>query len=84
MHYYHGAQIAIDKYIYSKFIDSNTFVIIYFYVDDKLIPSSNTGTIDETMIMLVSNFVIKDMREATAILSIKITKTSDGLIVSQN
>ena len=49
MHYYHGAQIVIDKYIYSKFIDSNTFVIIYFYVDDKLIPSSNTGTIDETI-----------------------------------
>lgn len=73
----------LDKCIYSKFIDTNTFVIICLYVDDKLTPSSNTRTIDQTKMMLNFNFNMKDMGEANVTVGIKITKTSDGLILSQ-
>lgn len=70
-----------DKFIYSKSINTNSFVIICFYIDDMLISHSNTR-IDQTKMMFASNFDMKDMREANVILGIKITKTSDDLILS--
>ena len=72
-----------DKYSYSKSIDTNTFVIICLYVDDMFIISSNIGTIDEIKEMLASNFDMKDMGEANMILRIKIIKTYDVLMLSQ-
>ena len=72
-----------DKFIYFKSIDPTTYVIICLYADDMLILSPNLGTINKTKWMLTSNFDMKDMGEANVILGIKITKTSDGLRLSQ-
>ena len=73
----------LDKCIYFKSIDATTYMIICLYFDNMLILSPNLGTINETKWMLASNFDMKDMGEADVILSIKITKTSDGFRLSQ-
>ena len=71
------------KCIYFKSIDATTYVIICLYIDDMLILSLNLGTINETKMMLASNFDMKDIREANVILGIKITKINDGFKLSQ-
>ena len=45
-----------NKYIYSKSINTNTFVIVCLYVDGMLILSSTIGTIDGTKEMSTSTF----------------------------
>ena len=73
----------LDKSICSKSINTYVFLIICLYIDDVLILSSNVGTINEIKEMLESNFDMKDMIEANVILSIKIIKVCDGLMLSQ-
>lgn len=72
-----------DKFIYSKSIDANTYVSICLYANDVLILCSNIGTIDKTKETLAFNFDMKDMGEANMILRIKIIKTYDVLMLSQ-
>lgn len=48
-----------------------------------LILNSNIGTNDKTKEMLAFNFDMKDMGEANMILRIKIIKTYDVLMLSQ-
>ena len=48
-----------------------------------LISSPCMEMINETKRMIVSNFDMKDMREANVILGIKVTRVSDGLRLSQ-
>lgn len=72
-----------NKYIYSKSINTNTFVIMCLYVDDMLILSSTIGIIDGTKEMSASNFDMKDMEMANVILVIEIIKSYDGLMLSQ-
>ena len=72
-----------DKCIYSKSWN-NLHVIINLYVDDMLIFGSNMHVINETKNMLKSDFDMKDLDEANFILSMKITKTCDGIYLDQS
>ncbi|CAL9006947.1 unnamed protein product [Prunus brigantina] len=72
-----------DKCVYTKSTQDG-FVIICLYVDDMLIIGSNIGIIKSTKKMLTKNFDMKDLGVADVILGIKISRTSDGLVLSQS
>ena len=62
----------------------NGYVILCLYVDDMLIVSSDENMIKFTKKMLNSSFDMKDMGLADVILGIKISRSSNGLILSQS
>uniref|UniRef100_A0A2N9EQN5 Integrase catalytic domain-containing protein n=1 Tax=Fagus sylvatica TaxID=28930 RepID=A0A2N9EQN5_FAGSY len=72
-----------DKCVYVKNTTSG-YVIVCLYVDDMLIMGSNNDIIKATKRMLNSKFDMKDLGVADVILGIKITRTSDGLVLSQS
>ena len=72
-----------DKCVYVKNTEHG-FVIICLYVDDILIMGSNNEVIKTTKEMFNNKFDMKDLGVANVILGIKISKTSDGLILSQS
>ena len=72
-----------DKCVYVKNTEHG-FVIICLYVDDILIMGSNNEVIKTTKEMFNNKFNMKDLGVADVILGIKISKTSDGLILSQS
>ena len=59
-------------------------VIICLYVDDMLIMGSNNEVIKTTKKMFNNKFNMKDLGVVDVILGIKISKTSNGLILSQS
>ncbi|KAL6319947.1 hypothetical protein AAG906_037023 [Vitis piasezkii] len=70
------------KCIYSKYED-NTCVVTFLYVDDMLIFGTSLEVVCETKKFLGSKFDMKDLGEAEVILGIKITRTPNGLKLSQ-
>ena len=72
-----------DKCVYVKNIERG-FVIICLYVDDILIMGSNNEIIKTTKEMFNNKFDMKDLGVADVIVAIKISKTSDGLLLSQS
>ena len=72
-----------NKCVYVKNTERG-FVIICLYVDDMLIMGSNNEVIKTTKKMFNNKFNMKDLGVADVILGIKISKTSDGLILSQS
>ena len=72
-----------DKCVYVKNIERG-FVITCLYVDDILIMGSTNEIIKTTKEMFNNKFDMKDLGVADVILGIKISKTSDGLILSQS
>ena len=72
-----------DKCVYVK-NTNNDCVIICLYVDDLLIMGSNDDIIQAIKRMLNNKFDMKDLGVADVILGIKISKSSDGLILSQS
>ena len=72
-----------DKCVYVKNTERG-FVIICLYVDDVLIMGGNNEVIKTTKEMFNNKFDMKDLGVADVILGIKISKTSDGLILSQS
>ena len=72
-----------DKCMYVKNTTSG-YVIVCLYVDNMLIMGSNNDIIKATKRMLNSKFNMKDLGVADVILGIKITRTSDGLVLSQS
>ena len=72
-----------DKCVYVKNTEHGS-VIICLYVDDMLIMGSNNEVIKPTKKMFNNKFNMKDLGVADVILGIKISKTSDGLILSQS
>ena len=70
-----------DKCVYVKNTESD-YVILCLYVDDMLIVGSDDDIIKSTKRMLNSSFDMKDMGLADVILGIKISKSSNGLILS--
>ena len=72
-----------DKCVYVK-NTKHGFVIICLYVDNMLIMGSNNEIIKTTKKMLNNKFNMKDLGVVDVILAIKISKTSDGLILSQS
>ena len=71
------------KCIYAK-STPNGYVIVWLYMDDTLIFGSNNDIIRATKKMLTKHFDMKDMGIANIILGIKISKTSNGLVLSQS
>ena len=71
-----------DKCIYSKYED-NTCVVICLYVDDMLIFGTNLEVLCETKKFQGFEFDMKDLGNVEVILRIKITRTSNGLKLSQ-
>ena len=71
-----------DKCVYVK-DTAEGYVILCLYVDDMIIVGSNDKVIKSTKDMLNSKFDMKDMGLADVILGVKITRTSDGIALSQ-
>ncbi|KAJ9543763.1 hypothetical protein OSB04_023470 [Centaurea solstitialis] len=71
-----------DKCVYMK-DTTHGYVILCLYVDDMLIIGSDDKMIRSTKDMLKSKFDMKDMGLADVILGIKITRTQNGLVLSQ-
>ena len=59
-------------------------VILCFYVDDIFIVNSDDKMVTSTKKLLNLKFDMKDMRLVDVILEIKITRTSDGIILNQS
>ena len=72
-----------DKCVYIKHTE-NGYVILCLYVDDILIVGSDDKMIKSTKNMLNSRFDMKDMGLADVFLGIKITRTSNKLILNQS
>ena len=72
-----------DKCVYAK-SNENDHVIVCLYVDDMLIIGSNINIIKKTKQMLANKFEMKDMGVADVILGIKISRTPQGLVLSQS
>ena len=72
-----------DKCVYVKNTERG-FVIICLYVDDILIMGRNNEVIKTTKEIFNNKFEMKELGVADVILGIKISKTSDGLILSQS
>ena len=71
-----------DKCVYVK-KPENGYVILCLYVDDMLIVRSDDDMIKSTKNILKSKFDMKNMGLANVILEIKISRTSNGFILSQ-
>ena len=74
--------ILISKCIYNQYED-NTCVVIYLYVDDMLIFGTSLEVVCETKKFLGPMFDMKDLGKTEVILGIKITRTPNGLNLSQ-
>ncbi|KAH9705270.1 hypothetical protein KPL70_011800 [Citrus sinensis] len=71
-----------DKCVYVRETE-NGYVILCLYVDDMIIVGSDDDMIKSTKNMLKSKFDMKDIGLADVILGIKISRASNGLILSQ-
>ena len=72
-----------DKCVYYK-VRGNECVIVCLYVDDILLFGTNIAIINETKSFLKRHFEMKDMGEASMILGIKLTQSTDGITLSQS
>ena len=72
-----------DKCVYIK-DTANGYVIMCLYVDDMLIIGSNNDIIKATKRMLTSEFNMKDLGIADVILGMKISRKSNGFVLSQS
>ena len=72
-----------DKCVYVNGT-KNGYVIVCLYVDDMLIVGSDEKMIKSTKDLLKSRFDMKDMGPADVMLGMKISKTSNRLILSQS
>jgi len=66
--------------VYTKSID-NEYVIISLYVDDMLVFSTSMNVVYNTKRFLASKFDMKDMGEISVILSIKIIRRDNGIML---
>ncbi|KAL8149671.1 hypothetical protein AgCh_006619 [Apium graveolens] len=72
-----------DKCVYYK-VRENECVIVCLYVDDILLFGTNIEIINETKSFLKWHFDMKNMGEASVILGIKLTRSIDGITLSQS
>ena len=59
-------------------------MIVCLYVDDILMFGTNIEIINETKSFLKRHFEMKDMGEASVILGIKLTRSTDGITLTQS
>ncbi|KAL8088682.1 hypothetical protein AgCh_038452 [Apium graveolens] len=72
-----------DKCVYYK-VRGNDCVFVCLYVDDILLFGTNIEIINETKSFLKMHFEMKDMGDASVILGIKLTQSTDGITLSQS
>ncbi|KAL2227745.1 UNVERIFIED_CONTAM: Retrovirus-related Pol polyprotein from transposon TNT 1-94 [Sesamum indicum] len=72
-----------DKCIYCK-VKGDKLIILCLYVDDILLIGSCLDIIIETKSFFKNKFEMKDMGEANVILGIKLTRSTDGIAISQS
>ena len=72
-----------DKCVYCK-VKSDGCIILCLYVDDILLFGSNMGIVNETKSFLSSKFDMKDMGVANVILGLKLTRSAEGIAISQS
>ncbi|KAL2231171.1 UNVERIFIED_CONTAM: Retrovirus-related Pol polyprotein from transposon TNT 1-94, partial [Sesamum indicum] len=72
-----------DKCIYCK-VKGDKMIILCLYVDDILLIGSCLDIITETKSFLKNKFEMKDIGEANVILGIKLTRSTDGIAISQS
>ena len=72
----------MDKFVYTKIVD-NDYVIICLYVDDMLIFDTSLSIFNITKLFLSTNFNIKDLGEVNMILEVKIIRSEDSIMLSQ-
>lgn len=72
-----------DKCIYYK-SENHIFTIICLYVEDLLIVGSNIQVVNDVKSLLSNNFDMKDLREASLIIGIKITRSEKGNYLDQS
>jgi len=72
-----------DKCVYVKNTEDE-YVILCLYVDNMLTVGSNDRMIKSIKNMLNSRFDMKNIGQADVFLGIKISRTSDDLILSQS
>ena len=72
-----------NKCIYSKQFDSKIYMIICLYVDDMLIFGTSMELVKMTKSFFASNCDMKDLGAVNVIVSIKIIKSDDVLVLSQ-
>jgi hypothetical protein len=75
----------ISKAGTSLFIYNKSGIIIYLlvYVDDIIIMSSSSATVTTLLQDLSSYFALKDLCNLSYFLGIHVTRSSDGLLLSQ-
>jgi len=73
----------VDKCVYVK-NTNKCYIIIYLYVDDILILGNKVLKINYPKKMLTNKFNVKDLGVVDVIQRIKISRTSNGLIISQS
>ncbi|KAL2244235.1 UNVERIFIED_CONTAM: Retrovirus-related Pol polyprotein from transposon TNT 1-94 [Sesamum indicum] len=72
-----------DKCIYCK-VKGDKMIILCLYVDDILLIGSCLDIITETKSFFQNKFEMKDMGEANVILGMKLTLSTDGIVISQS
>ena len=72
-----------DKYVYYK-VNGNDCVVLCLYVDDILLFGNNLRIVNETKSFLSRKFEMKDMGEANVILGFRLTRSADGITISQS
>ena len=71
---------AIDDCVYHKFIGSK-YLFLVLYVNDIMLASSNIGFLQKTKKFLTNIFEMKDLGEASFVLSVKILRgRSQGIL----
>ena len=74
--------IEVDKCVYTKIVD-NDYVIICLYVDDMLIFGTCLNIVERTKLFLSTNFDMKDLGEVNMILGIKVIRSNDEIMLTQ-
>ena len=72
-----------DKCVYYK-VNSNDCVVLCLYIDDILLFGNNLRIVNETKSFLSKKFEMKDMGEANVILGLRLTRSADGITISQS
>jgi hypothetical protein len=77
---FHGSLSDTSLFIYKS---KSYTMFILIYVDDIIITCSNPAEIDELLILLQSNFAIKDLRKLNYFLGVEVIPNAHGTLLSQ-
>ena len=82
-HFFDFIVNEFDKCVYYK-VKYNDCVILCLYVDDILLFDNNLRIVNETKSFLSRKFEMKDMGEVNVILRHRLTRSAEGITISQS